>query len=441
LSTQRTAVRRTTLENGVVVVTNRSTNSNVVALGVMVDAGPENDPPGKNGLAHLVEHAMFLGTSERTSAEIARFIDDAGGEINAFTSRDYTCYQALVARDYATYALDLLGGSLLNATFDENALELEKQAIANEIQQSKDDPQTRVHMMLRREAFQSGPLRRSIAGETQDVARITREDVVYFVQENYAPERIAVSAVGDIDHDDFVAQARDAFWRLTGSSAPRTTVDSPTGRGVAAERADVNQSYFSVGFPASKFDEPDRYLWHLLSSLLCGGLSSRLFRTLRENGLVYHVDAEYLAYRRAGLFTVEGAADSSRLEETLDLIDAEFNRMIDAIDGVDEEDFVRAKRQLVSRYWLASESTHTRLSRLMTQQFYFGRPLGDSAIADGLEAVSYDRFCDWLRQSIKPRYRDASYVVLTPADDGRRIVESRGVARTECHRAPVASAT
>jgi predicted Zn-dependent peptidase len=220
---------------------------------------------------------------------------------------------------------------------------------------------------------------------------LTREDGIYFLHENYLPGRIVIAAAGRLNHADFVAQARDAFWRMLGAgSAP--AVRRPGHRsGVFFDDMPVSQAYFSLGVPAPSYADADRYCWHVLDSLVGGGISSRLFRRLREEmGLVYHIGSEYHAYRDAGMFVVEGCSAPQHLTEALELTLTHLREMATGAQPIDEEEVWKAQTHIRRQHLLASENTSTRMSRLATQELYFERHLPADEVLSAIEAIDVE---------------------------------------------------
>ena len=390
--------RKTTLENGIRVVTETMPEVRSIAMGVLIKAGPRNETPEQSGLAHLAEHVMFQGTSGRDATEIARVIDVAGGQMGGFTTRDYTCYTATVLDDYRTYALDLLGDILLNSIFPPDSVEREKEAILREIEGDHDMPHKRVHALLKASAWNGHPLGRPITGRPETVKPITREDLIYFVHEHYLPDRMIIAAAGNVEHDDFVAQARDAFWRMLGQSDTALPFlplwrGTKGGRpifksGVELEHMPVSQVYFSLGLRAHPYAHPNRYGLHVVSSVLGGGVSSRLFRRIREErGLVYDISSEYHAYGDDGLLVVEGSTVPEYFMQVLGLTLVELWKLITGDEPVDEEELWKAKMHIRGQHLIAAENTNTRMSRLATQELYFGRYIPGEEVLDQIEAV------------------------------------------------------
>jgi predicted Zn-dependent peptidase len=383
--------QKTTLENGVRVITEKMPQVRSVALGIIIDAGPQSDPVERPGLAHMAEHLLFQGTSSRDAREIAVLMDMGGGHMGGFTTRDYTCYVASVLDDYYTYSLDLLGDMLLNSIFPEDRLEREKAAVLREIDSERDAPDARVHNLLKAAVWPNHALGRPLTGTPASVSAITREDLIYFVHENYTPDRVIVAAAGNVEHDDFTAQVRDALWRMLGESKPRQEAPPQWETAVTINHMPVSQTYFSIAIPALPYTHPQRYDLHVLNNLLGGGISSRLYRSLREErGLVYYISSEYHAYRDAGVLVVEGAAAPEHLIPVLALTIIELGKTMSGAAPVTMDELWKAKMQIRGQHLLASEDSNTCMSRLATQELYFGRHLPAEEVVAQIENVTLD---------------------------------------------------
>lgn len=383
--------RRGMLDNGIRIVTEKLPCSRSVSLGVVVDAGPQDDPVMLNGLAHLSEHALFQGTSGRSAFEIARLMDVAGGQMGAFTARDYTCFYANVLDEYLTYATDLFGDMLLNSDFPEENIGREKQAILREIGQSGDTPTVRVQNQLKQLMWPTHALGHVVQGDADDVQRMTSRDVQSFVRRHYTPDRIIIAAAGNVEHEAVVEQVRDAFWRMSGTASSRRPTRCRFESGVAIEQLPVSQAYFAIGLEAPAYCAADRYRLFLLNSVLGGGMSSRLFRKLREErGLVYGISSELHAYRDAGAWIIEGSTAPEHLTAVLALTIMELQQLATFDAPIDEEELWTAKMQVRGQHLLSAEHSHTRMSRLATQELYFGRQIAESEILAAIEQISVD---------------------------------------------------
>ena len=407
--------RKTTLENGIRVITESMPQVRSVAMGILVDAGPKDESLAQSGLAHLTEHLMFQGTSSRDAMQISRLMDVAGGQIGGFTTRDYTCYVATVLDDYSPYALELFGDILLNSTFPTASLEREQEAILREIALGCDSPSERVHSTLKAFAWPNHSLGRPITGWPNSVKALTREDVIYFVHEHYLPNRIIIAAAGHVEHEDFVTQVQDGFWRMLGESQPAAGSQPTYQAGVIIEHAPVSQVYFSLGIRTYPYAHPNRYGLHILNNVLGGGISSRLFRRIREErGLVYDISSEYHAYRDDGLLVIEGSTAPEYLIPVLGLTLVELWQLITGDEPVDDEELWKAKMHLRGQHLLAEEDTNMRMSRLATQELYFGQHLPSAEILAQIEAVDNQTLQHMAAETLVEALRQVTIAVVGP---------------------------
>lgn len=427
-------VARTVLENGVSILTESVPSAKSVSMGFVVEASPRDEREGEQGLAHMCEHMMFQGTSSRSAFDIARQIDQAGGSIGAFTTRDYTCYYASVPDDHTYHAIDLMGDILLNATFPETSLEREKAVTACELGARRDVPSDWVHGLMKSICWPHASLGRPIAGDAASVGKFDREDVIYFVHRNYTPDRLIIAAAGNLVHEDFVAQCRDAFWRLIGEGVNDREGTPAAAGGFRAELIDSSQAYFSIGIPTVEYPDPARYAVHLLVRLLGGGVSSRLYRAVRnERGLVYDVGADYEAYRDAGLLSVRGSAQPESLHAVLSLVYDE----LEALGGrrpITEEELAVAKTQVRGAHVIAGGDVFTRMSRLATQQLYFQQPLDDADVIDAIERVTSEQINEFVHQHLQFGLCEMAVAVAGPQtaiDATAAIEEQLGRVRRE----------
>lgn len=403
------------LENGIRIVTEHLPSSRSVSLGVLIEAGPQDDPPGLSGLAHLAEHAIFQGTSGRSAFEIARLMDVAGGQMGAFTTRDYTCLYANVLDEYLTYATELFGDMLLNSTFHDENIDREKQAVLREIGLTRDTPTEHVHQQLKQLMWAGQSLGDAVHGNAADVARLTSDDVRTFVRRNYTPDRIIVAAAGNVEHDALVEQIRDGFWRLSGVRPQRRTTRTRFRSGVAIDTSPVSQAYFAIGLEAPAYVAADRYSLFLLNSVLGGGMSSRLFRKLREEcGLVYGISSELHAYRDAGAWVIEGSTEPEHLTTVLALAILELQQLATFETAIDEEELWTAKMQVRGQHLLSADNAHTRMSRLATQELYFGRVISESEILSEIEALTVADLRHVCHQRLLPALGQLALSVVGP---------------------------
>lgn len=382
---------RTRLDNGVRVITESVPQTGSAAISVLVDAGPQDEPVGKSGLAHLCEHALFLGTPLRTNRDLAELIDAAGGCFGAFTAPDYTCFYAHVLEDYVSYALDLLGDILVASKYPEELLEREKAVICQEIHGSKDNPDDIVLQMTKECLWPGDKLSSSLTGEAEDVERLDRSDVTRFVSRQYSPDRIIIAAAGGVEHESVVEQAQDAFWALRGQSGPRESVPPSVEGGVKVRSMPTRQCSFAVALPTPPYGDDGRYSLHVLNNLIGGGMSSRLYQSLREaNGLVYSIQSGLLSYVRGGAMIITGATMTDNLLQSIQLVLIQLTSLAIWEQPIEEEELWKSKMLVRSQSRMAIDIISNRVSRIATQEFHFGRRLSDDQMIREIDSVSID---------------------------------------------------
>ena len=384
------------LENGVRVISEHLTHTSSAAVSILVEAGPQNEPENKSGLAHLCEHSLFLGTPQRNSKVLAQDIDAAGGCFGAFTAPDYTCFYAHVMEDYVSYGFDLLGDILVASEFPESGVEREQEVICQEIRGYKDQPDHVALQLTKELLWPNHLLSRSVTGRESDVRDLSRDDVVDFISQNYTPDRIIVAAAGAVDHGSIVEQVQDAFWTLkkTDDKRPKRIELAPPTEprgGCRAHYLPTTQVSFSIGLPSMKYNDPRRYAMFVLANLFGGGMSSRLYQQLRErNALVYSVQSNLLSYRDGGAMIISG---TTSLKGLLPSIEITLNQLVGLlVDGlpVSEEELWKSKMQVRSQSRLASDMISNRVSSIVTQEFHFGHRISSDEIIAQIDAVTIE---------------------------------------------------
>ncbi len=413
------ATNWTRLDNGVRVVTERVPGFGTAGISILVDAGPQDEMAGQSGLAHLCEHALFLGTPLRSSQELAKLIDAAGGSFGAFTAPDYTCFYAYVLGDYVSYALDLLGDILVASKYPEESLEREKEVISQEILGYQDSPE---HILLQSNKgilWSGSSLSNSLLGSADSIRSLSRSDVIKFVSRQYTPDRIIVAVAGQLEHDSIVEQVQDALWTLRGQSAPREEKPIKLGRGVRVTTMPIAQSSFSVAVPVFEYGHKSRYALHVLCNLIGGGMSSRLYQCLREkHGLVYSVNASILAYRRAGMMAISGGTNPEHLVQTVELVLVELMRLGLWENPIGEEELWKSKMQVRSQSRMATDSISNRVSRVATQEFHFGERIEDADILEAIDAVTIEDIKTLASDVLLEGIKQLAISVVGPTESG-----------------------
>lgn len=394
------------------------------AISILVEAGPQNEPENKSGLAHLCEHSLFLGTPQRNSRELARDIDAAGGCLGAFTAPDYTCFYAHVMEDYVSYGFDLLGDILVSSEHPESGVEREKEVICQEIRGYRDQPDDAALQLTKELLWPEHPLSRSVTGKESDVRELSRDDVVDFISQNYVPDRIIVAAAGAVDHESIVEQVQDAFWTLKSTDEkaekPLVTLPEPKKRGgCRAHYLPMTQCSFCIALPTIAYNDPRRYAMFLLCNLFGGGMSSRLYQQLRErNALVYSVQSNLLSYRDDGALIVSG---TTSLEGLLPSVEITLNQLVGLlVEGlpVTEEELWKSKMQVRSQSRLASDMISNRVSSIVTQEFHFGHRISSDEIIQQIDAVTVEEIQAAARIVLGEGLSQLAVVVAGPVRSG-----------------------
>lgn len=377
-------VRLATLDNGLRVVTHEMATVETASVGVWVGAGTRNEPAEINGVAHLLEHMAFKGTRRRSAADIATEIENVGGHLNAYTSRESTVYYAKVLKEDVPLALDLLADILLNATFDPEELSRERAVVLQEIGQANDTPEDIVFDRFQATAYPDQPIGRSVLGQPDVVGGMSREQVMAHMRRTYGSNRMVVAAAGSVSHDAVVAMVEELF----GNFRPNGAADFEPAvykGGDFREARDLEQLHLILGFPGLAYDDADYYALSMLSTLFGGGMSSRLFQEIRERrGLVYSIYTFASSYRDSGLLGIYAGTGGNEGEELVDAVCAEICRLPES-DFSDE--ILRARKQLISATVMSLESTGARCDQLGQQTLAFGAPIPVEEQLRRIEAV------------------------------------------------------
>lgn len=378
-------VRITTTSNGLRVVTRDMPGLHSATVGVWVGAGGRDERAEQNGIAHFLEHMAFKGTSRRSALEIAEVIEDVGGHINAYTSRDVTAYYTRVLQDDVALALDVVSDIVLDPIFDAREIEVERGVILQEIGQSLDTPDDVIFDWLQEAAYPDQAMGRSILGPAECVSRFNRADLSGFVAEHYGPDQMILSAAGAVDHDALVRQAEAAFGHLT--PLGRAWREPAHWAGREARRVkDLEQAHFALALEGPGFLSEGFYANQLWTSLLGGGMSSRLFQKLREErGLCYTIFAQSGFHDDTGMVTVYAGTSGEDIGELAMLTVDEIRR---SVDSLTEAEIARAKAQMKAGMLMGLESPSGQAERMARTLAIWGRVPDAAEVIERIEAVT-----------------------------------------------------
>jgi predicted Zn-dependent peptidase len=375
------------LDNGLRVVTLAMPALRTAACGVWVDVGARYEPAEVNGVAHLLEHMAFKGTRRRTAKGIAEEIEDVGGHLNAYTTREQTAYYARVLGDDLPLALDLVADILRNSVIDAGELAREREVVLQEIGQVHDTPDDLVFDLFQEAAYPGQPLGRSILGPADIVADLPRDALLAYMEEHYKPERMVLAAAGHLEHAQVVDMAERLFGDMQGGRANGCSPAAYAGGEHRAER-DLEQVHICLGLPAFGYIDPDFYALQVFSSLLGGGMSSRLFQEVRENrGLAYSVFSYTSCYRDHGLLGIYAGTGDEHSRELLDVVADECRRFVETVD---ESEAKRGRAQLKTSQAMALESASAMCEDMARQLIAFGRVIPQDEILAKIDAVDVD---------------------------------------------------
>ncbi len=381
------SVRTETLANGMRVASDRMDSVETVSVGVFVEVGTRDEAPGINGVSHFLEHMAFKGTERRNAYAIAAEIEAVGGHLNAYTSREHTAYYAKVLKDDLPLAVDLLADILQHSVMDADELERERAVILQEIHQANDTPDDIVFDLFQETAYPDQPMGRPVLGTVERVEGMSRDGVLDYMRGNYSAPRIVISAAGRLDHDRLVELVGNAF---TAVPTHQETTRQPahyTG-GECLKVRDLEQVQFLLGVDGLTFDDEAFYDLSVLSTLLGGGMSSRLFQEVREKrGLAYSIYSFMSCYSDGGMFAIYAGTGADTAADLAPLL---CDEMLKVGHDVTDEEVARAKAQLKSSLLMARESTSNRCEQMARQLAVYGRPLPIEELVGKLDAVDKD---------------------------------------------------
>jgi predicted Zn-dependent peptidase len=359
-------------------------------MGVWIKSGSRCEPAETNGISHFVEHMLFKGTRSRSALHIAREMDSIGGNLDAFTSKETICFNVKSLADHVPIALDVLSDLVLNPVFAPSDIERERGVILEEIKIDEDNPDYLVHEVFTQNFWKNDPLGRPILGTKKTVSSFNQQIIFDFYASRFTPRNMVFSAAGNLDHDAFVAQVEQQFSSLAASSdrlLPKQPPPVATPHITLKRKKSLEQVQLCLGVPAPPVNHSDRYGIYLLNTMLGGGMSSRLFQTIREDrGLAYSIYSEMNPFRDTGSLCIFAGTAVDKTKQVLQLTMQELRRLKE--NTVSDGELKRAKDQLKSNIVIGLESSGSRMANLARQQMYFGRFFGVDEITQEINAVT-----------------------------------------------------
>lgn len=379
-------IRKTILKSGVTVLTEEMPEVESSTIGIWVNTGSRRESREVNGISHFIEHLLFKGTERRTALDISREIESVGGILNAFTSREYTCFFAKVLNKDLPLATDLLSDIFMNSKFDAAEMEKEKLVVLQEIKMVEDTPDDLIHDLFAERFWADHPLGWSILGSAKTIKEMKREHITAYFKEQYRTGNFFITAAGGLKHDK-VAKMLDPIFAGLKKGAGKKALKKPASKpGVKLIKKNLEQVHLCLGVPVPPQPHPDRYKVYLLNTILGGGMSSRLFQEIREKrGLAYSVYTYLNLCMDAGSLIAYAGTSSSTFGEVLELMLKEYSKVS---KDVTKEELKNAKEQLKGGMLLGLETSENRMTKLARDEIFFGKVMPVKDIVKGIDSVT-----------------------------------------------------
>jgi predicted Zn-dependent peptidase len=397
-------IRKTVLSNGLLVLTESMPHVRSVSMGAWIGTGSRDESAEVNGISHFVEHMVFKGTTSRSAQQIAREVDTIGGNLDAFTGKEMVCFNIKVLDENVPPALEVLADLVLHPTFTPDELTREQGVILEEIKMDEDNPDYLVNEVWTQNFWKGDALGRPILGTAKTVSNFNQQVLFDFYAGRFTPRNMVFSAAGNLEHDAFVSQVEKEFDSLSANgeaAAPNVDAPKATPHITLKRKKALEQVQFCLGVPAPPVNDPRRYGVYLLNTMLGGGMSSRLFQTIRENqGLAYAIYSEMNPFRDTGSLCVYAGTSVDKTRKVLQLTLQELRRLKE--ETVSDVELKRAKDQVKSNMVIGLESSGSRMANLARQQMYFGRFFGVDEMMEEIEAVTTADVQDLAQELFQP---------------------------------------
>ncbi len=397
-------VQRTVLDNGVRVVTEVMPHVRSVATGIWIGSGSRSERPEQNGLSHFIEHMVFKGTNRRSAEQIARDVDSIGGNLDAFTAKELVSFNTKVMDEHLSAAFDVVADLVLDPVFRNEDIERERQVILEEIKMEADNPEYLVHEIFAANFWKDHSIGRPILGTRQTVGEFDRDAALGFYRQTYSGSNLIVTSAGNLTHERIVELTRNYFERLPKGKPldPGPAPDTHARVAIRSKR-ELEQVHLCVGVPSYSLTHEDRFIGYVLNTILGGGMSSRLFQTIRERqGLAYAIFSELSPYSDTGALCIYAGTSLEHVGRVISSIMGEFTRLKE--EYVPAEEMRRAVNYLKGSLLLSLESTTSRMSNLARQELYFGRFFSVDELVARVEAVTPEDVMRVARSFFVPRH-------------------------------------
>lgn len=381
-------ITTTTLDNGVRIVTQKIGYMHTVTTGIWVANGTRHEAPENNGVAHFIEHMLFKGTKRRSAHQITREIDSMGGLLNAFTGHEYVCYYAKVLAKFLPRAADLLADIFLNSTFPVDEIERERKVVLQEIKMRDDSPEEYIHDHFHQNFWRGQLLGMPVLGSEETIAGLSRSSILSHKVSRYRPQDIIIAAAGNVNHDELVSILAPLFSDLSSPWQPQPAdAFLLAGKKVNLIEREMEQTLVCLGTRSLRYDHTDRHALFLLTTILGGGMSSRLFQEVREKkGLAYSVYSYVISHADSGALIVYAGTEKAHCCEVLDIAQREMSRLV--AEEVPQDELDAAREQLKGKTLMSLESSDNLMTRLAKNEIYLQKQQSIEDVIANYDAVS-----------------------------------------------------
>ena len=408
------SVQKTTLKNGLRIVTEHIDSVKSISVGIWVKTGSRNETKEQAGVTHFLEHMLFKGTNSRSAFDIALSMEAVGGYLNAFTSSEYTCYYARCVDDQIDLALDVLSDMVLNPSFLEEEVEKEKKVVIEEMKMYRDSPDDYLFEEFTNKMFEGHQLGRPILGFEETVSSFKRDDLYDYMKDRYKPSNLMIAVAGHVDHDIVVKLVSEYFGELESDSVvneEQPMEEMSTEKLVLTKS--IEQTHYLLGRRGLHYDHENKYLLLLANTILGGGMSSRLHQNVREKyGYCYSIQTFNQSYSDSGIWGVYVGTDKEYVEHVHELVVTELDKIRNEI--IPEKELQEAKSQLKGKLLLSQENTSNRMMRLAKSELYFDRFVTLDELEENIEQVTSEQIQAFAKDFFDQKYYMES--VLSPEE-------------------------
>jgi len=378
-------IEMTQLDNGIRIISNSMQNLETVSVGAWVSAGTRHENANENGISHLLEHMAFKGTERRSALQIAEEIEAVGGSINAYTSRENTAYYAKVLKEDIGLAVDIISDILQFSTMETDEVEREREVVIQEINQTKDTPDDIIFDHLQETAFPNQSIGRPILGVEDIVSKLSGKTILNYMKSQYSYSKIIIAGAGNLDHMTLVRQVEELFYNLPSTHIQTTEPTNYIG-GNYLEHRDLEQVHVLIGFNGVSYNDPDYYALSVLSMLLGGSMSSRLFQEVREKrGLAYSIYSFASNFDDGGIFGIYAGTGENKVNELIPVVCNELNQLT---QNIQNQELSRAQAQLKSSILMNLESSSYQTEQIARQLQIYGRTIKTEEMINNINNVS-----------------------------------------------------